>query len=100
MARLIDADAYIEMMEEKCDHEAELDEIILSVCRGGIKQMPTIDAVEVVRCKDCKYLEIIPFRNPYYCEKFLYKVSENGFCSWGERKDGGSNEQHRGNKPH
>lgn len=48
MARLIDADAFIKMMEEKCDHEAELDEIILSVCRGGIKQMPTVDAVEVV----------------------------------------------------
>lgn len=47
------------------------------------------DMVEVVRCKDCKYLEIIPFRNPYYCEKFLYKVSENSFCSYGVKMDGG-----------
>lgn len=31
--RLIDGDAYIKMIEEKCDHELSLDEWVLKVCR-------------------------------------------------------------------
>lgn len=46
--RLIDADAFIQMMEEKCDPESTLDPWVLSVCRGGVKMMPTVDAVPVV----------------------------------------------------
>lgn len=44
--RLIDADAYISMMEGKCDYEKALDPYVLSVCRGGIKLMPTIVEAE------------------------------------------------------
>lgn len=44
--RLIDADAYVSMMEEKCDYEKALDPYVLSVCRGGIKLMPTIMEAE------------------------------------------------------
>lgn len=33
--RLVDADAYISMMEEKCDYKKALDPYVLSVCRGG-----------------------------------------------------------------
>ncbi len=39
--RLIDADAFIQMMEEKCDPKSTLDPWVLSVCRGGVKMMPT-----------------------------------------------------------
>ncbi len=49
MGRLIDADAFIQMMEEKCDPESTLDPWVLSVCRGGVKIMPTVDAVPVER---------------------------------------------------
>ena len=45
--RLIDANAFIKMMEEKCDTESAFDLLVLSVCRGGVKIMPTIDAVQV-----------------------------------------------------
>ena len=45
--RLIDADAFIQMMEEKCDPESTLDPWVLSVCRGGVKMIPTVDAVPV-----------------------------------------------------
>ena len=44
--RLVDADAYISMMEEKCDYEKALDPYVLSVCRGGVKLMPTIVEAE------------------------------------------------------
>lgn len=44
--RLIDGDAYIKMMEEKCDHESSLDEWVLKVCRGGVSIMPTVIEAE------------------------------------------------------
>lgn len=56
-------------------------------------EAPKIDAVEVVRCKDCK------FYNPHIreCEGFGKwfgledEWGDNDFCSRGERKDGGEN---------
>ena len=48
-----------------------------------IKDAPTVDAVEVVRCKDCKYWNGETngcARNP--CVVALRK---NDFCSYGER---------------
>ncbi len=103
MGRLIDADAFIQMMEEKCDPESTLDPWVLSVCRGGVKIMPTVDAVPVVRCKDCKHrptgtnrddLEFPDDRCPCQCEDFWYswKPSDDWFCGNGERKDGDGNE--------
>ena len=52
-----------------------------------IKSAPTVDAVEVVRCRDCKYydgkwlckISGVPCRKPY------------DFCSYGTRKDGDGN---------
>ena len=48
------------------------------------------DLVEVVRCKDCKHF--VPFDEPYnkagMCDrKMLGLIPEDGFCSYGERKD-------------
>lgn len=55
---------------------------------------PTVDAVEVVRCKDCNY------RVPISEQQHLYRgkpamhciwhsrlCRENDYCSYGERKD-------------
>lgn len=84
--RLINADAFIKMMEEKCDPESTLDPWVLSVCRGGVKIMPTVDAVPVIRCKDCKSF------SHGYCRFHEAKfVNPKAYCFWGERKDG---EQH------
>ena len=44
--RLIDGDAYVEMMEKECDETKLLDKTILKVCRGGIKTMPIIVEAE------------------------------------------------------
>lgn len=58
-----------------------------------VTNAPTVDAVEVVRCRDCKH------RGTDYCifhingepadEELLRKL-DNDFCSYGERKDDGS----------
>lgn len=58
-----------------------------------IEKMPTVDAVEVVRCKDCKYLNIINKAPLYaYCGKsnYIFHLFEEDtrehFCSWGEKE--------------
>ena len=45
---------------------------------------PTVDAVEVVRCKDCKHyvLHALACRH----ENFNGIINMNGFCSYGERR--------------
>lgn len=62
--------------------------------RDFLNALPTIDAVPVVRCKDCDYGKV-PFSPElkeeyvsctfYRCEPMMKK---DDFCSYGERKDG------------
>lgn len=51
-----------------------------------MEQTPTIDAVEVVRCKDCRSLYDQP--DDYCCtnHKGLVMITPNSFCSYGERR--------------
>ena len=53
-----------------------------------IDKAPTIDAVPVVRCKDCKWL--YDEMDDYCCRSHrgLVRICENSFCSYGERKNG------------
>ena len=55
--------------------------------RKLIADAPTVDAVEVVRCKDCKHY-VAP-QGTYVCDCFegLNFATDNDFCSYGERKD-------------
>ena len=69
--RLIDADAIIK--------EANADGAYGYVDAWQIADAPTIDAVEVVRCKDCKY-----FKTRLCENKDNY---DNWFCADGERKE-------------
>ena len=52
-----------------------------------IENAPTVDAVEVVRCKDCRHyvLHALACRN----EHMNGVIAMDGFCSYGERKDNG-----------
>lgn len=68
--RLIDADACIDYIRNNNQHAWE-----------ALAYAPTIDAVEVVRCKDCKYRGIIDY--PVCCES-----TDEWFCAAGERKGG------------
>ena len=52
----------------------------------------TVDAVPVVRCKDCEYYEIGKDYLPYcnHCDGGIADYPrEDDFCSYGERKDNG-----------
>ena len=51
----------------------------------ALERQPTVDAVEVVRCKDCKYYD---GECPYpVCNYHEGNVNETDFCAWGERKE-------------
>ena len=85
MSRLIDADK-IEMPI----FESKTDEIWMKV---ALDSAPTIDAVSVVRCKDCKNREKYPCDEIefYECSHLrLYGtkcgVTDDWFCADGERK--------------
>lgn len=47
-----------------------------------IANAPTVDAVEVVRCKDCKKRNAI-----LWCERSHLAVEDDDFCSRGERRE-------------
>ena len=57
---------------------------------GLIEKAPTIDAVPVVRCKDCiKRYDTDECPMCYLSEgKYYEYTNENGFCDRGERKEG------------
>lgn len=93
--RLIDADALIEFIENryyitwKDDYEGGIKDACTDILEK-ISKMPTIDAVEVVRCKDCKWwnTDFLP-QDCGWCEK---SGNEHGrladwFCKDGERKE-------------
>lgn len=96
--RLIDADKFIRRMNEelipklieKYGKEEACRGLHFSAfdCIGNIEAQPTIDAVEVVRCKDCKY-----FENHCDCVKhsadilgYVIEVTDDDYCSYGERR--------------
>lgn len=104
--RLIDANALKEDLKNmlaRVIHESDLDfdhshaKIWTAAITGiqhSIKRLdnaPTIDAVEVVRCRECKYL-IAPklCSNPMACGWDALEPNDDDFCSRGEKKDGGA----------
>ena len=50
-----------------------------------LEKMTSVDAVVVVRCKDCKHFKHGNIR-PNYCEVFDWSNEKSDFCSFGERK--------------
>ena len=92
--RLIDADALLERMKK--------DPLFPLVERYGVSGVidaePTVDAVEVVRCEDCRHW-VGKHRSqcPVKCKTFGYcdlweQYVGNGekfFCAYGERREDG-----------
>ena len=92
--RLIDANA-IKYREYRGGGGREYPENI--VTEYEIAKMPTVEAVEVVRCKDCKFCERDHTLDGggdeyYYCWHVVMEHGQarpNEFCCHGERKDNG-----------
>ena len=102
--RLIDADE-MAMNESEAYMNAQVGEKVNSITRSIntivhqkiqalIADTPTIDAVPVVRCKDCnQWKRNIGFVDSPNGHCFYHDIEMNGcdFCSYGERKDGADN---------
>lgn len=87
--RIIDAD---EMKEELKDMD-----IVLSKhdVEDWIDEQPTVDAVQVTRCKDCKHAKKSSYVTERYgvpgvktCKRLRRCVAPDDFCWKGEPKDG------------
>ena len=92
--RLIDADRVSENIYDNIPAPYEDSREAKEECLCAIEEAPTIDAVPVVRCKDCMhYLIVDEFEGGkrYMCKvnRFSYINSDGDmhYCSYGERKE-------------
>lgn len=90
--RLIDADALIEKMFKEADAYTN-DDVRKGYhnCECLVYDAPTVDAVEVVRCKDCTHYGFtdnrVPKEQVWWCYKWSNVMRENDFCSYGEKNN-------------
>lgn len=83
--RLIDANELCRKFEgEPWYDNADLDEIALPL----VDDAPTVDAVEVIRCRECKHCD----PENHHCDHPMSTSAPlsrkpDDFCSYGERKD-------------
>ena len=89
--RLIDADWVLEHTKsyELSDEDWSVTggTAIRLICHA-INQAPTIDAVPIVRCKDCEYFGLNDENVPYCSNPFgLNDPEPNGFCNYGRKKN-------------
>lgn len=62
----------------------------MGLVRQAVERMPAVDAVEVVRCKDCRRFKPHEERPEFgFCKLYPLGLAkhENGFCEHGERKE-------------
>jgi len=69
----------------------ENEKIRMAVDKGKmfrlIEAAPAVDAVEVVRCKDCIHYEKYPdYANECWNDAGMLNVYDDCFCSYGERR--------------
>ncbi len=87
--RLIDADALSKLVGEPI-------EVFLT--RLDLKLPPTVDAVPVIRCKDCiywkRYCRVVDgVTSHHVCGRkreldgTMHRSKADDFCSWAERKE-------------
>ena len=86
--RLIDANALISYIDE-CSQESRF-RVYYGYAKSFIDDAPTIDAVEVVRCRDCVHNGLPTCFTCYIEQHELIFLNQDPdfFCGAGERKDG------------
>lgn len=90
MARLIDADRALEIVRDQgiahpnAYHLTNYATLIL-------REAQTVDAVEVVRCRECKYHEDTSVTGFEHCCLYGLTMRYNDFCSYGKREGGSDN---------
>ena len=82
--RLIDADKLVDMLyDNEYAMLCPLDEV-----SGVVDACQTVDAVSIIRCKDCAYFGLNDENVPYCFNRFgLDDPEPNGYCNYGRKKD-------------
>lgn len=86
--RFIDADKAVEQINEWLDQTGAipLNTSYHFELLGCIEDCPTIDAVPVVRCKDCKHYNTIGCSKGFgWCENIDRGTSDNFYCANGKQ---------------
>ena len=82
MTRLIDADALIETIGIRLYSGAVMEFVSVE----DIAKQPTVDAVPVIRCKDCKHWACDDSES--YCDELgIFNTDMNSYCSYAKRKE-------------
>ena len=84
--RLIDKDALLSdiertIVESGCvNHEGEI--------MDCVRYAPEVDAVQVVRCRECRYRELAKVNCKGYviCPASGMEITDDDYCSYGERR--------------
>ena len=94
--RLIDANEYCMELYNEMNYPVRSEEFMtaIDVAIADLADAPTVDAVEVVRCRECKFgsWDSEP-DDAMVCVRTNdgFWRSGNDFCSRGERKEGADN---------
>ena len=100
MSRLIDADKLKESIDNcdicnicpdkdvRCSYDCGFPDFVTEKWNVAIDAQPTIDAVEVVRCKERKHgkYEFVDNKDWFYCKHHYDYWAADDFCSYGERE--------------
>ena len=97
MNDLISRSALLETLKEHHDYIMQEPEISKTIkwCEAAcfnrtidaLETAPAVDAVEVVRCKDCKHGQPSnAWEEFWYCEVWTIHHRGDNFCSYGERR--------------
>ena len=104
--RLIDADRLSEAIYDNVPAPYEDASWAKENCLAEIEAAQTVDAVPVVRCRECKHFRhygktslFINGKNikAGWCQRRIsydeeYRMTADDFCSYGERKEGANND--------
>lgn len=82
--RLIDADRLSEAIYDNVPAPYEDASWAKENCLAEIEAAQTVDAVPVVRCRECKYRDGTPGQPNILCGQ----MHDDDFCSYGKRKEG------------
>ena len=80
--RLIDANALIWNFGEVDDNGAKRWDFFVTA--DEMREVSTVDAVPVTRCKDC--VHAFPADTPHTCTRSEMRIKAYGFCAWATKR--------------
>lgn len=82
MTRLIDADEMLKRLES-WNTDDEMDKALYNFTLNRIIEQPTVDAVPVIRCRDCDNYKLWEC----YVEQAGYRPRGDRYCAWAVRRE-------------